>query len=74
MVVNVLDIECELTRLRQQANYWQAQHARACERERFWKQKAEQLDATFRQQAAQLKESSEENEKGLGEQREHGVA
>ena len=62
MVVDVLDIESELTGLRQPANYWQAQHARACQREHSWKETAQALEATVRQQAAQLKESSEENE------------
>lgn len=62
MVVDVLDIERELTGLRQQANYWQALHARACERERAWKGLAQTLEATVHEQAAQLKEKCEENE------------
>ena len=62
MVVDVLDIERELTGLRQQANYWQAQHARACQRERSWKEMAQALEATVRLQESQLKEKSEANE------------
>lgn len=62
MVVDVLDIERELIGLRQQASYWQAQHARACERERAWKELAQTLEATVHEQAAQLQKKHEENE------------
>ena len=62
MVVDILDIERELIGLRQQAKYWTAQHARACQRERTWKELAQTLEATVQLQAAQLKEKCEENE------------
>jgi transposase len=62
MVVGDLEIDRELMGLRREAHYWQAMHARVCERERFWKEKAEQLDATVRQQAAEIIKINEEKE------------
>lgn len=50
------------TKLRQQAHFWKAQHARVVEREAEWKAKAHQLEATARSQEAQLKELSKQVE------------
>ena len=61
-MVDVLDIERELIGLRREAKYWQAQHARASERERAWKELAQTLEATVQEQAARLKKKHEENE------------
>ena len=44
--------------LRQQANYWRAQHARAVEREAFWKEKALQLEAVVRRQEQLIEEQA----------------
>ena len=62
-MVDDLELDRERIGLRQQANYWQAQHARVCERERFWKEKAHALEATVLEQAAQIAQSNEEKEK-----------
>jgi len=55
MSTQILDIDKTLFDLRQQVNYWQAMHARAVEREAFWKAKAQELEAVVRRQEAQLK-------------------
>ena len=47
--VRVLEIE-----LSQQAHFWEAQHARATEREAAWKAKAQQLEQVVRRQQAQI--------------------
>lgn len=52
----------EIIELRQQAHYWQAQHARAAEREAVWKEKALRLEAVVRQQSAQIKELTQQSE------------
>ena len=52
----------ELIDLRQQVPYWRAQHARAVEREQYWKQQAESLAAQVRQQAQQLAEQAQQIE------------
>ncbi len=44
MVTATLESSVEEIRLRQQAHFWQAQHSRAVERERFWKEKALRLE------------------------------
>ncbi|MEE9295707.1 MAG: Druantia anti-phage system protein DruA [Phycisphaerae bacterium] len=50
------------TELRQQAHYWQAQHARAVEREAAWKDKAQQLEQVVRRQQARIAELTGELE------------
>ncbi len=45
--------------LRQQAHYYKAQHARACERESFWKEKAGQLEDVVRSQKRRINQLSE---------------
>jgi hypothetical protein len=46
MLTELLEIETPTAwiELRQQANYWKAQHSRSVERETFWKQKTLQLE------------------------------
>ena len=39
--------------LRQQANYWKTQHAKAIEREALWKTKVQELAADIRKQNEQ---------------------
>jgi len=56
------DINTILIELRQQANYWRAQHARAVEREAFWREQAEQLKAVVDQQAVKITEQAEQIE------------
>lgn len=63
MVVDVAGMERELVELRRQVHYWRAMHERACAREAFWKEKAQQLEATGRQQAALIIELAQEQEK-----------
>jgi len=46
----------EQIELRQQAHYWQAQHARAVQREAGWKAKAHELQAEIRQLQATIAE------------------
>lgn len=48
----------EIIELRQQANYWRAQHQRAVQREAAWRQKAGELERTTREQAAQIRQLS----------------
>jgi transposase len=55
-------IELENIELRQQANYWRAQHERAVEREAFWKEKAEALEKLARRQGEQLAEQAKQIE------------
>ena len=64
--------------LRQQAHYWQAVHARAVEREHYWKEQAGQWEALVGQQKKQLEEQAEQwsalvdqQAKQLQEQTEH---
>jgi len=52
----------QLLELRQQANYWQAQHRRAVEREAVWREKARQIEQVAREQAALIRELKEQNE------------
>jgi transposase len=60
-VVDEID-RVESIELRQQANYWRAQHARAIERQQAWKAKAEQLESLVRQQQATISEQSQQLE------------
>ena len=46
----------EILELRQQANYWRAQHQRAIQREAAWRQRAGELERTTREQAAVIRE------------------
>ena len=62
MSTQILDIDQALFDLRQQVNYWQTMHARAVERETFWKAKAQQLEAVVGRQEVQLKEQAEQIE------------
>jgi len=52
----------EYIELRQQAHYWLAQHARACERQQAWKAKALQLESVVRQCQATIAEQSQQLE------------
>jgi len=54
--------QIELIELRQQAHYWRAQHARACERQQAWKAKALQLESAVRQCQATIAEQSQQLE------------
>ena len=54
--------QIELIELRQQAHYWQAQHARAAERQEAWKAKTLQLELIVRQQEATIAEQSQQLE------------
>jgi len=58
----ILGSEVEFLELRLQANYYKAQHARACEREERWKKEAHQLKADLCQRDAQVLELTKENE------------
>ena len=49
--------------LRQQANYWKSQHARAVEREAVWKNKAQELEKTIYAYEELLKELLSQQEK-----------
>ena len=60
-VVDEID-RVESIELRQQANYWRAQHARAVERQEAWKTKALQLESLVRQQQATISEQSQQME------------
>ena len=60
-IVDEIDrVEC--IELRQQANYWRAQHARACQRQEVWKAKALQLESTVRKCQATIDEQSQQIE------------
>jgi transposase len=48
----------ELTELRQQANYWRAQHVRAVEREAVWKKKVLHLEDIVRRREKLIKEQA----------------
>ena len=56
----VVAVSCEtpveIIELRQQANYWQAQHHRAVQREAAWKERARQFEQVAREQAALIRE------------------
>ena len=54
MLVEDVKVRCLEIELRQQANYWRAQHARAVEREAAWKEKAQQFEQVVRRQQAQI--------------------
>jgi transposase len=60
-VVDEID-RVESIELRQQANYWRAQHARAIERQQAWQAKAEQLELLVGQQEATIAEQSQQLE------------
>ncbi len=49
-------------KLRHQAHFWKAQHAKAVAREAAWKTKAQQLEATTRRQKRQLEKLSHQVE------------
>ena len=60
-IVDEIDrVEC--IELRQQANYWRAQHARACQRQEVWKARALQLESTVRKCQATIDEQSQQIE------------
>ena len=46
--------------LRQEANYWRAQHARASERENFWKAQSQELQRTLSKHEASLEQFRQE--------------
>ena len=56
----VVAVSCETpvetVALRQQANYWQAQHRRAVQREAAWRQRAHEFEQVAREQAALIRE------------------
>lgn len=47
--------------LRQQANYWKTQHAKAVERESVWKTKVQELETDIRKQNEQIEELKAQN-------------
>jgi len=53
----------ELIELRQQVNYWKAQHQRSVEREKQLREIVEQQARTIREQAKEITELKEKNEK-----------
>jgi transposase len=60
-IVDEIDrVEC--IELRQQANYWRAQHVRACQRHEVWKAKALQLESTVRKCHVTIDEQSQQIE------------
>ena len=60
-IVDEIDrVEC--IELRQQANYWRAQHVRACQRHEVWKAKALQLESTVRKCQVTIDEQSQQIE------------
>jgi transposase len=56
MVTATLESSVEEIRLRQQAHFWQAQHSRAVERERVWKEKSLRLEQVVGDQERLLRE------------------
>ena len=56
MVTATLESSVEEIRLRQQAHFWQAQHSRAVERERVWKEKSLRLEQVVGEQERLLRE------------------
>ena len=62
MSTPILDLDQTLFDLHQRVNYWQAMHARAVEREAFWKAKAQELEAVVGRQEAQLQAQAEQLE------------
>lgn len=58
----LLGFEQDLIDLRAEANYWKAMHARACERETRWKQRAHELEAALGEREGHLSKLSKENE------------
>jgi len=54
MVVQYAEVHGSEIELRQQAHFWQAQHARATQRETVWKAKAQQLEQVVRRQQSQI--------------------
>lgn len=61
-MARISEASTEYIELRQQANYWRAQHARALERATGWEEKARHFERLFRQQQAQIAELIQENE------------
>lgn len=62
MSTPILDVDQTLFNLHQRVNYWQTMHARAVEREAFWKAKAQGLEVVVRRQEAQLQAQAEQLE------------
>lgn len=62
MSTQTVDINPTLIDLHQQVAYWQSMHARAVEREAFWKAKAQELEAIVRRQEVQLKAQADQIE------------
>jgi len=58
--VPVVALSCErpseIIELRQQANYWRAQHRRAVQREAAWRERAQQVEQLAREQAVLIRE------------------
>jgi len=52
------ETHAELVELKQQAQYWRAQHARAVEREAVWKEKVRQLEEIVGRQEKLIKEQA----------------
>ncbi|MFH1037224.1 MAG: hypothetical protein V1789_00955 [PVC group bacterium] len=60
--VSVSETHGTIIELRQQANYWQAQHARAIERGAAWKKRALEAEKNVRHQTVQLVEKYQQIE------------
>jgi transposase len=62
----VVAVSCEtpseIIELRQQANYWRAQHRRAVEREAAWRERAQQSERLARDQEALIRDLRGQNE------------
>ena len=56
MVTVSCEIPAEILELRQQANYWRAQHQRAVQREAAWRERAGELERIRREQEALIRE------------------
>jgi len=56
VVAAISERPAEIIELRRQANYWQAQHRRAVQREATWTEKAREFERVAREQATQIRE------------------
>ena len=62
MITQVSETHSTIIELRQQANFWRAQHARAVKREAAWKKRASEAEKNVCDQTAQLVEKYQQIE------------
>ena len=62
MITKVSETHSTIIELRQQANFWRAQHARAIKREAAWKKRASEAEKNVCDQTAQLVEKYQQIE------------